>query len=315
MGKATVIARVAVVGAGTIGASWAAFYLAKGFDVVVTDPGENVEKIVRRAVEQAWPALTRLGNVVASATPDRMRFEPNLRKALKGAQFVQENGPERLDLKVTLLAQIDSAVDSDVIIASSTSGLLMSDMQRECSFPQRCVIGHPFNPPHLIPLVEVVGGNLTSPEAVARTMDFYRALGKHPIQLKREIPGHIANRLQAAVWREAIHLVAEGIVTVADLDTAMTQGPGLRWALNGPHQTFHLGGGTGGLTHFMAHILGPMQVWWDDLGAPDITEALQARLRAGVEAQAAGRSVAELAAERDDALIRVILARERPESS
>jgi len=310
MGETSVIERIAVVGGGTIGASWAAFYLAKGFDVVVTDPDANVEPVVRSAVERAWPALERLGHTVTSAAPGRMRFEPDLRNALHAAQFVQENGPERLALKVALLAQIDAAVGPDVIIASSTSGLLMTDMQVNCRHPQRCVIGHPFNPPHLIPLVEVVGGNLTSLEAVARTMDFYRALGKHPILLTREVPGHVANRLQAAVWREAIHLVAEGVVSVADLDTAMTQGPGLRWALNGPHQTFHLGGGAGGLAHFMAHILGPMKTWWDDLGAPEVDEALQARLRAGVQAQAGGKSVAELAAVRDDALIRIMLARE-----
>jgi len=301
---------VAIVGAGTIGASWAAFYLAKGFDVVVSDPSRDAEATVRSYVEQAWPALERLRQIDDDAHPRRIRFLPALEQALVGVQFVQENAPERLDLKMSLLAQIDRMLDPDVIVASSTSGLQMSLMQQQCRHPQRCVIGHPFNPPHLIPLVEVVGGDLTSAQTVEQAMCFYTALGKRPIRLRREIPGHIANRLQAAVWREAIHLVEAGVATVADVDAAMTQGPGLRWALQGPHMTFHLGGGAGGLEAFMARLLGPMQTWWDDLGTPKLTAALQAQLCAGVDAKAGGRSVEALAAERDVALVRLMLARD-----
>ena len=299
---------IAVVGAGTIGASWTAFFLARGFEVVVTDPAPATADFVRDYVAGAWPVLSQLAPISPGATPDGFRFEPDLAAALAGADFVQENGPEREALKIPLFAQIDALLPPEVIIASSSSGLLMSRLQSECRNPGRCVIGHPFNPPHLIPLVEVVGGERTAPETVERAMEFYRAIGKHPIRLHKEVPGHVANRLQAALWREAIHLVAEGVASVADVDAAVTQGPGLRWPIFGPHLTFHLGGGRGGMEPFLAHLLGPFQGFWADLGTPEMTPELQRRLVDGVAEEAEGRPVAELAESRDRRLIALLKA-------
>lgn len=293
------IRRVAIVGAGTIGASWAALFLAHGLEVVVSDPAPDAEPLTRERVRAAWPVLAELGHVAAGANPDALRFEPDLEAALKDADFVQENAPEREDFKTALFARMDAALPPHAIVASSSSGLIMSRLQSGCARPERFVIGHPFNPPHLIPLVEVVGGKQTSEETIERAIAFYRELGKYPIRLNKEVPGHIANRLQAAVWREAIHLAAENVASVADIDAAVSQGPGLRWALFGPHMTFNLGGGAGGLSHFMDHLLGPVQTWWDDLGAPEVTPELRQRLIAGVNAEAGGRSIAELAQARD----------------
>ena len=192
------------------------------------------------------------------------------------------------------------------MIASSSSGLLISRVSVKCKHPERCVIGHPFNPPHLIPLVEVVGGAKTSPQAIDAAMEFYREIGKHPIHIKKEVKGHVANRLQVALWREAVHLVAEGVVSVADADAAIAYGPGLRWALMGPHLTFHLAGGEGGMTHFMASGWRPMQSWMDDLGQTRLTPAVQKTIIDGVAAEAGRRSIADLQRWRDRKLIDIL---------
>ncbi|WP_238913396.1 3-hydroxyacyl-CoA dehydrogenase NAD-binding domain-containing protein [Achromobacter insolitus] len=293
------IRRVAIVGAGTIGASWAALFLARGLEVVVSDPAPDAESLTRARVQAAWPVLAELGHVLPGASADALRFEPELEAALAGADFVQENAPEREDFKTNLFARMDAVLPPHVIVASSSSGLIMSRLQSQCRHASRFVIGHPFNPPHLIPLVEVVGGEQSSADTIDRCIAFYRSLGKYPIRLNKEVPGHIANRLQAALWREAIHLAAENVASVADIDAAVSQGPGLRWALFGPHMTFNLGGGAGGLANFMDHLLGPVQTWWDDLGAPDVTPELQQRLIAGVNAEAGTRSIADLVQARD----------------
>jgi carnitine 3-dehydrogenase len=193
-----------------------------------------------------------------------------------------------------------------MVIASSSSGLLMSRIQSDCRHPERCVIGHPFNPPHLVPLVEVVGGDRTAPWAVERALAFYAAIGKQPIHIRKRGPGHVANRLQAALWREAVHLVAEGVASVADVDTAISAGPGLRWALMGPHLTFHLAGGTGGIAHFLDQFAGPMTDWWQDLGNPVLTPELRERLAAGIAEEAAGRDVTQLEARRDRFLVELL---------
>lgn len=297
-----VIRRAAIVGAGTIGASWAALFLAHGLDVVVSDPAADAESLTRARVAAAWPVLAELGRIAAGATPDALRFEPDLATALRGVDFVQENAPEREAFKIELFARMDALLAPHAIIASSSSGLIMSRLQARCQHASRFVIGHPFNPPHLIPLVEVVGGKQTSASTLDRCIAFYRQLGKHPIRLNKEVPGHIANRLQAALWREAIHLAATNVASVADIDAAVSQGPGLRWALFGPHMTFNLGGGAGGLAHFMNHLLDPVQTWWDDLGAPEVTPDLQRRLIDGVNAEAKPRSIAELVETRDTQL-------------
>ncbi len=300
------IERVAVIGAGTIGASWAAIFLARGLKVAVYDPAPNGEAFSRRFVEGAWPTLQKLGRVLPDPDPKGMKFHREVAAALKGAQFVQESGPEREDLKIELFAEIDVGLPPDAVIASSSSGLLISRVTGKCKHPERCVIGHPFNPPHLIPLVEVVGGAKTSLAAVATAMEFYRAVGKKPIHIKKEVRGHVANRLQAALWREAVHLVAEGVVSVADADAAIAFGPGLRWALMGPHLTFHLAGGQGGMTHFMEHLAVPMQEWMDDLGAPRLTPQVQKLVIDGVTGEAGNRSVSDIMAWRDRKLVEIL---------
>jgi carnitine 3-dehydrogenase len=297
------IERVAVIGTGTIGMSWAALFLARGLMVSASDPAPEAEGRLRRFVADAWPVLIRLGAVAAAAPQDRLTFEAQPETAVSDADFVQENAPERESVKQVLLARIDAVLPPKIVIASSSSGLLISRLQSACRHPERVVLGHPFNPPHLIPLVEVVAGALTAPETVARAMEFYAAIGKHPIHIRREVAGHVANRLQAALWREAVHLVATGVASVADVDAAISEGPGLRWALMGPHLTFHLGGGAGGMAHFLDQFGPPMESWWNDLGSPGLSPTVRRELTQGVAAEAGDRDVAALAMERDRLLV------------
>ena len=294
--------QIAIVGTGTIGASWAAHYLARGFDVVATDPAPGAEAALRSYVDAAWRAASTLG-LTPGASRERLRFTADLPEAVAGAELVQENAPERLELKVKLLAAIDDAAPADAIIASSSSGITMSAMQAGCRHPERTVIGHPFNPPHLMPLVEVVGGERTAPATIERTMAFYAAVGKKPVLLHKELPGHVANRLQAALYREVVHLIDQGVLDVADADDAVSWGPGLRWGVMGPSLLWHLGGGEGGIQHFMDTLRGPMAAMWPTLGNPQVTPALERTIVEGVQAEAHGRSVDDLAAERDAMLL------------
>jgi 3-hydroxyacyl-CoA dehydrogenase len=297
------ISQVAIIGTGVIGASWAALFLAKGLDVVATDIAPDAEASLRRFVEAAWPALERLG-LAPGASPMRLAFNADLPEAVKGADLVQENGPERIDFKKKLYGQLDELLPPDVIIASSSSGLTMSEIQSGCQFhPERCAIAHPFNPPHLIPLVEIVGGAKTSEETIRRASEFYTALGKQTVRLHKEVPGHVANRLQAALAREVYYLVGEGVVSVADVDTAVCWGPGLRWGIMGQVLLNHLGGGQGGMEHFLHQFTGPMTAWWKVLGSPELTPELQQKLIDGVHAEVGSRSVDDLAAERDEVLL------------
>ena len=298
--------RIAVIGAGTIGASWAACFLARGFDVAAHDPSPDGEAFARRFIDNAWPALEQLNAVVPGADRKRFEFFKDPAAAVKGAAFVQENGPEREDIKLELFATLDAAAAPETVIATSSSGLLISRVSAKCKHPERCVIGHPFNPPHLIPLVEVVGGEKTSVEAIDKAMAFYRSAGKHPIHIRKEVRGHVANRLQAALWREAVHLVTEGVVSVGDADAAIAYGPGLRWALMGPHLTFHMAGGDGGMKHFMHHIGPAIQGWMDDLGTPRLTPQTQKAIIDGVAEEAAGRSMDDLRRWRDRKLIEIL---------
>ena len=299
----TDIKRVAVIGTGVIGASWTALFLAKGLEVTATDVAPGAEERLRQFVSDAWPALVELG-AATNSVPGRLRFSNDLKSAVEGAQLVQENGPERIDFKKTLYGQLDSWLPPTAIIASSSSGLTMSEIQSGCpKHPERCVIGHPFNPPHLIPLVEIVGGAKTSEETIRRVTDFYTALGKRTIRLHKEVPGHVANRLQAALWREIAYLISEGVVSVGDADTAVSWGPGLRWGVMGPTLLFHLGGGQGGIEHFFDQFTGPMTAWWKVLGNPEITPQLRQVVTAGVLDEAGKRSVDALAAERDRVLL------------
>ena len=303
------VQRVAIIGTGTIGASWAALFLARGLHVTATDIAPGAEARLRQYIDQAWPALVRIG-VADGADRSKLRFTADIADAVAGADLVQENGPERLDFKIALYEQLDSLLPADTLIASSSSGLTMSAIQTGCKLhPERCVIGHPFNPPHLIPLVEIVGGQLTSEATIARVTAFYDGLGKRTVRLHKEMPGHVANRLAAALFREIVYLVSEGVLSVADADTAVCWGPGLRWGVMGPSLLYHLGGGEGGIEHFFDQFSGPMQAWWKVLGNPVLTPEIRKKMIDGVKAEADGRSLDELAEQRDEALLSLLAAR------
>jgi 3-hydroxyacyl-CoA dehydrogenase len=297
------IRRIAIIGTGVIGASWTALFLAKGLQVAATDIAPNAEAALRKFVETAWPALERLG-LSPAASPANLEFTVDLPQALAGADLVQENGPERIDFKKQLYRQLDELLPPDVIIASSSSGLTMSEIQSgAASHPERCVIAHPFNPPHLIPLVEIVGGAKTSEATIRRASEFYTSIGQRTVRLNKEMPGHVANRLQAALCREVYYLVAEGVVSAADVDTALCWGPGLRWGVMGAMMLNHLGGGPGGIEHFFQQFNGPMTAWWKTLGSPVLTPEVQQKLIDSVHAEVGSRTIEALEAERDEVLL------------
>src|SRR5712675_73057 len=309
------IRRIAVIGTGVIGASWTALFLAKGLDVVATDIAPDAEASLRRFVDMAWPALKRLG-LAPNASQSRLTFTADFLTAVKGADLVQENGPERIEFKRKLYWQLDGVLPPDVIIASSSSGLTMSEIQTACpSHPERCLIGHPFNPPHLIPLVEIVGGSKTSEDTIRRATEFYASIGKQTVRLNKEVPGHLANRLQAALAREVYYLVDEGVVSVADVDTALSWGPGLRWGIMGNMLLNHLGGGQGGIEHFFQQFTGPMTAWWKVLGQPVLTPEVQKKLIDSVHAEVGSRSIAELEAQRDEVLLGLLELRAKAEKT
>lgn len=290
----TDIRRVAVVGGGLIGSSMARLFVERGLDVAVFDPDDAA----RRRIDvdsQAWELSGR-----------SFQVHVDLGAALLGAQFVLEAAPERLPVKRDVLSSIEPHVDADVVIATATSSLLVSDMQPAMVHPQRLVAAHPFNPPHIVPLIEVAGSVSTSEAALATTVELFRRLGRRPVRLQREAVGHIANRLGSALYREAVHLVTSGIATVADVDDAMRFGPGLRWAVMGPHMLYHLGAGDGGYARYLEH-LGPTQEdRWADLGAPRLDAHTRKQLVDGVTAEAAGRDIASLCEERDQAILAVL---------
>jgi 3-hydroxyacyl-CoA dehydrogenase len=309
------IRRIAIIGTGVIGASWTALFLAKGLEVIATDIAPDAEATLRRFVKAAWPALERLG-LAPGASQSHLAFTPDMPAAVKSADFVQENGPERIDFKKKLYRQLDELLAADVIVASSSSGLTMSEIQSDCPLhPERCVIGHPFNPPHLVPLVEIVGGAKTSEATIDRVAEFYAGLGKQAVRLRKEVPGHVANRLQAALAREVYYLVAEGVVSAADVDTALSWGPGLRWGIMGNMMLNHLGGGPGGIEHFFQQFTGPMTAWWKVLGQPVLTLEVQKKLIDSVHAEVGSRSIAELEAQRDEVLLGLIELRAKAEKA
>jgi 3-hydroxyacyl-CoA dehydrogenase len=313
MAKKNEIRNVAIVGTGVIGASWAALYLARGLNVTATDPAPNAEANLRRYIDAAWKDLTVIG-LSPNASRDHLKFTTDLKQALANADLVQENGPERKDFKIKLFADMDAATPPDSIIASSSSGLTMSSMQSACKHPERCVTGHPFNPPHVIPLVEVVAGEKTSPETVQRAIEFYAAIGKKPIHVRKEVVGHVANRLQAAIYREVVYLIEQGVLDVADSDAAVCWGPGLRWGVMGPNLLFHLGGGQGGIKHFMEQFTGPLSIWWKDLGTiTDFSPQVKQTIVDGVLKETGKRSIEELERERDTMLLELLATRAKGE--
>src|SRR4051812_44604229 len=296
------IRRIAVVGTGVIGASWAAQYLARGFDVVATDPAPNAEANLRKYVDEAWEQLEAIG-LSPGATRDRLTFTPDMKAALAGADLVQENAPERPEFKMKLFADMDNATPVDSLIASSSSGITPSVMQTKCKHPERVLVGHPFNPPHIIPLVEVVGGARTAPEALAQAMKFYASISKKPILLHKEMPGHVANRLQLALYREVLFLIEQDVLSVADADTAVSWGPGLRWGVMGPNLQFHLAGGAGGIKHFLEGVFEGLAPVFKTLGNPAIDGELKQRIAQGVLKEAGPRSVEQLAKEENEVLV------------
>lgn len=296
------IRRIAVVGTGVIGASWAAQFLARGFDVVATDPAPTAEDSLRKYVDSAWELLAVIG-LAPGASRDRLSFTSKMQDALADADFVQENAPERPEFKVRLFAEMDDVTPLTSIISSSSSGITPSVMQSQCKHPERVLVGHPFNPPHIVPLVEVVGGAKTSPEAIQRAMSFYESIGKKAILLHKELPGHVANRLQIALYAEVMYLIQQGVLSVADADDAVSFGPGLRWAVMGPSLQWHLGGGPGGINHFMDHLMDPMAATIKSLGSPEVTPELKRKITEAVLQEAGNSSVEQLARKENELLV------------
>ena len=296
---------VACVGAGVIGGGWVAYFLARGFAVRAWDPAPDAETRLRELVDAAWPALTELG-LWPGASVDNLTVTTELAAAVADADVVQESAPEQLELKRGLLAAIDAATPAHIVVASSTSGFGMTEMATEARTPERLVVAHPFNPPYLIPLVEVVGGEKTTADVVEWTAAFFRHVGKSVIVMDREVPGFIANRLQEALWREALHMVANGEATVEQIDASITEGPGLRWAFQGPMLTFHLAGGPGGMGHMLDHFGPSLLSPWTRLAAPELTPELRDSVVRGCEEEAGSRTVADLVRERDQWLVDVL---------
>ena len=294
-----------IIGTGVIGAGWAARALARGLDVIAFDPAPDAEEKLRAAVANAWPALVKMG-LHEGASQDRLSFADSLEEMAGAADFIQESAPERLELKTAIHKQLDAAARPGVMIASSTSGLLPSDFQADCATPERVLVGHPFNPVYLLPLVEVMGGKQTDPKYIQMASDFYASIGMHPLHVRNEIEGFLSDRLQEALWRENLHLVNDGIATTGELDDAIVYGPGLRWAFMGVNKTFHLAGGDSGMRHMLEQFGPALKLPWTKLEAPELTDQLIDNMVEGTKAQTEGTSVKELERMRDDCLIAIM---------
>ena len=302
------IETVAVIGTGLIGSAWTTLFLAHGLQVIAVDPAPEAPDRLRQTIETMAAHLRDAGLIAddAEIETDRIRHVPSPGPELAAARFVQENAPERLELKRDLFARLDALTEPDTILASSTTALRVSDIQTACRHPERVIAGHPLNPPHLIPLVEISGGERTDPAVPGRAAAFYRSVGKVPVCLQRDIEGHIAGRLSAALWREAVHLVEQGIASVEDIDAAVVNGPGLRWAAVGPHMTYHLGGGPGGIDDYLDHLGASQERRWASLGTPRLTDEVKRQISEGLNTEAKGLSVAALEAERDRRIVSVL---------
>lgn len=297
------IKTLGLLGTGVIGGGWAARALHCGFDVIAADINPAMEDWIRGAVDNAAPALEALTADVAMPPRGTLTFTTDAAEMASKADFIQENVPERLDIKHSALAAVSAIAPADVIIASSTSGIMPSEIQTAVISPERFLVGHPFNPVYLLPLVELVGGSATGPDTLAAAREFYLDIGMHPLVVNREIPGHISDRLQEAMWREILHMVAEGEATTDELDQSIVYGPGMRWAMMGTNMVFHIAGGESGMRH-MLHQFGPALEWpWTRLKAPELTDDLIDRMVEGTQAQADGRSIRELEQIRDECLV------------
>jgi carnitine 3-dehydrogenase len=293
-----------LLGTGVIGGGWAARALHFGIDVIAADVKPEMEEWIRGAVANAEPALARL--TFAPLPPKgKLSFTTDLKVMAQRADFIQENIPEQLPLKQRMLAEVSRHAAADVIIASSTSGLTPTDLQHDMVSPERFCVAHPFNPVYLLPLVELVGGEKTVQATIDAAAQFFKYIGMHPLHVRREVPGHLTDRLQEALWREILHLVNDGVATTGELDESIIYGPGLRWAAMGTNLIYHLAGGESGMRHMLAQF-GPCLKWpWTKLEAPELTEGLIDRMVEGTQAQAAGRSIRELERLRDDYLVAI----------
>ncbi len=300
----TDIKTFAALGTGVIGSGWVARALAHGLDVIAWDPAHGAEAALRARTAKAWGALTAQG-LAPGASQDRMKFVATVEECVANADFIQESAPERQDLKLALHAQITAAARPNVLIGSSTSGLLPTDFYANAQHPERCVVGHPFNPVYLLPLVEVVGGVNTAPEAVQAAMQVYRSLGMRPLHVRKEVPGFIADRLLEAMWRESLHLVNDGVATTGEIDDAIRFGAGMRWSFMGSFLIYTLAGGDAGMRHFMAQFGPALKLPWTKLEAPELTDSLLDAVAEGSEEQLAGRSIADWERYRDDCLMAV----------
>lgn len=297
--------QVAIIGTGVIGAGWAARYLANGYHVKAWDPGANAAEKLEKSVRNAWPSLEKVG-LREGASLDNLTFCDSLADACENASIIQESAPEVVELKAGLLSEIGEAAPMNAIIGSSTSGFKPSVLQQDVVNPERVIVTHPFNPVYLLPLVEVVGGESTSADTIEKAQAIYRSLGMHPLHVRKEIDGHLSDRLLEALWRENLHLVNDGIATTGELDDAITYGPGLRWALMGTNLTYHLAGGDVGMRHMLEQFGPALKLPWTKLEAPDLNDVLIDRMVAGTQEQAANRSVKELEQLRDNCLVSIM---------
>ena len=301
------ITRITSLGGGPIGGGWAAHFLARGYDVTLYLHDAAERAGVEAIVDTAWKSLTDLG-LAPGASRDKLRVVNDLGQAVEGAQFIQESAPENLTLKQALYAELGRLVSPDIVIGSSTSGLTMTEIQARCATPERCVIGHPFNPPYLLPLVEIVGGKLTDPAAVDWAGAFYEIAGKAPLIMKKEIPGFVATRLQEALWREALHMVANGEATPADIDIALINGPAPRMVSQGQCMAFHVACGAGGMATNLDQFGPALKLPWTRLEAPELTQELRNRMVNGCNQMAGGRGFEQMAAKRDQQIVAVLRA-------
>ena len=297
--------RVIVVGGGVIGGGWAARCLANGLDVIAYDPAPDGEEVLRGKVANAWPALERVG-LAPGASQDRLRMAGSIAEVASAADHIQESVPERLDLKIKVHTEIDAHAAPEVLICSSTSGLLPSDFQAECQHPERVLVAHPFNPVYLLPLVEIVGGKKTSDEAKQRAGAFCEQIGMYAVQCRTEVEGFLSDRLQEALWRENLHLLAEGHASTKEMDDVITYGPGLRWAFMGVNRTFALAGGDDGMRHFLEQFGPALKLPWTKLEAPELTDQLIDTLVEGTDEQMADTTISQMEQLRDDCLIEIM---------
>jgi carnitine 3-dehydrogenase len=305
MSVITEIKTFAALGTGVIGSGWVARALAHGLDVIAWDPAPNAEEALRANVANAWPALETVG-LKKGASQSRLKFVKTIEECVKDADFIQESAPERLDLKLKMHAQVSAAAKPNAIIASSTSGLLPSEFYADAKHPERCIVGHPFNPVYLLPLVEIVGGEKTDPATVEAAKKIYAELSMRPLHVRKEVPGFVADRLLEALWREALHLVNDGVATTGEIDDAIRFGAGIRWSFMGTFLVYTLAGGDAGMRHFMSQFGPALELPWTKLIAPKLTDELVDKVVDGTEPQKMGRSIKELERYRNDCIIAVM---------